>query len=1074
MRARSRAKGVISTIARAALCGTLLVAWSGSPSPAESTAAAVDRPASREARHPGVLHVQGQRFDLTQGRRDIPRPLRSRAGFDRRSQRYFVVLIDPDRFAGTGLQDLKDEVARRRGVFVQEVPVAGYIARLTFEARAFLANRPEVLAVEPYHPAFKLSSRLSDASASGSAPTSESLDLDVVLFQGEDSGSVRTAVALAGGSIEAASGDWLHVRVPVSELTALARIEAVRHVFRHAPELPQGEEASATLQAGAFLDGTKPYNAAGIDGGGGGVVGAVPQVLTVVDTGIQLDSGELSHSATVPGSPGPAHRKVRFYGTTNPYGGSGDLLGCEPTTHGHVVAVASLGAASTVPPSYGSPWPDFKDRLLDGVAPGAVLTTYDAQVGCGGFLNVGDVYSPPDGGSLVHAYGPMGSRTVNFSFGASTGTYNARAFEVDDFLHDHPDVALFASVGNGGPGPGTVISPANAKNVIAIGATYSGPHPSLDQDDRWDASAVGPATSSDRIAPLLMAPGADLPSADAEEYYWCATSDDDQDGPVECLPEEGGSGTSVASPSAAGAALLVRDYFQQGFYPDGSAADPLNAADRVFSVSGALIKALLVSSADWVGTGNDPGENLSVPYRFNNEQGYGRIRLDNTLKLGSWPAGPSGTIVHDGGIPAGVSDLSLPATVNAVAGETATATFDVVDASRELRVALAWFEDSGDLPLNDLSLVLVSPDPDGAGPGQPTEYPGNYFTDDNDRNDVLDPAEDCPGIDGTTGVLDASPWSLPGCENSVADAINTTEAVFLSPDADADGDADPDFNQVVAGTWTLRVVAAPGGTDAAQGFAVALSGGVTVDGTIVWSDDVYQCGRNVTFKVLETDDPADPGSGLTPAEVSSRVTVQVLEPDGTTVVDEESGFAISQPDPGVLLFESAPILLTPDGIAVPGNGLVEVKNGRIVKAIYEDETSGVPDLAGRHEARVPTECSFVTPGEVESLQVSGHNPGLKSLSIEYTPACDSDNHTIVFGPLDDVGVHGYSGQKCEIGRNGEATFDLGPGSIFFLVVGNDGVAVEGSYGRDGDGTERPEDLDDPSCAYTRDLTFRCD
>ena len=80
----------------------------------------------------------------------------------------------------------------------------------------------------------------------------------------------------------------------------------------------------------------------------------------------------------------------------------------------------------------------------------------------------------------------------------------------------------------------------------------------------------------------------------------------------------------------------------------------------------------------------------------------------------------------------------------------------------------------------------------------------------------------------------------------------------------------------------------------------------------------------------------------------------------------------------------------------------------------------------------------------------------------------------LFGPLDDVGVYRYSGQNCNIGRNGTATFNTGPGSIFFLVVGNDGVAVEGSYGWDGDGTERPEDLDDPSCAYTRDFTFRCD
>ena len=43
-----------------------------------------------------------------------------------------------------------------------------------------------------------------------------------------------------------------------------------------------------------------------------------------------------------------------------------------------------------------------------------------------------------------------------------------------------------------------------------------------------------------------------------------------------------------------GAGAIIRDYFAQGFYPTGAR----NTGDRVANVSGALIKAALVASAD--------------------------------------------------------------------------------------------------------------------------------------------------------------------------------------------------------------------------------------------------------------------------------------------------------------------------------------------------------------------------------------------------------------------------------------------------------------------------------------------
>jgi hypothetical protein len=104
---------------------------------------------------------------------------------------------------------------------------------------------------------------------------------------------------------------------------------------------------------------------------------------------------------------------------------------------------------------------------------------------------------------------------------------------------------------------------------------------------------------------------------------------------------------SVSAAAASGAALVVRDYFAQGFYPDGTASNPGNASDLVSTLSGAAVKAILISSADWMDGStpavptNAPGGNLTLKYRFNQEQGYGRIQLNNALPPTYNPTPPS-------------------------------------------------------------------------------------------------------------------------------------------------------------------------------------------------------------------------------------------------------------------------------------------------------------------------------------------------------------------------------------------------------------------------------------------------
>jgi hypothetical protein len=77
----------------------------------------------------------------------------------------------------------------------------------------------------------------------------------------------------------------------------------------------------------------------------------------------------------------------------------------------------------------------------------------------------------------------------------------------------------------------------------------------------------------------------------------------------------------------AGYAVLVRQYFLDGFYPSGYA----NPSDS-FSPSGALIKAILVNSAVELDAINDE-ERMVNTKKGDNNQGYGRIQLSNSLSF---------------------------------------------------------------------------------------------------------------------------------------------------------------------------------------------------------------------------------------------------------------------------------------------------------------------------------------------------------------------------------------------------------------------------------------------------------
>ena len=341
----------------------------------------------------------------------------------------------------------------------------------------------------------------------------------------------------------------------------------------------------------------RPLAALGLDGNG--------QRVAVADTGLDEGSCFFRERGKV----------VAYQNFAAPKGLRGDA-------HGHGTHVAGSIAG------------DSKKSRDGGVAPKARLVVQ--AVGLDETMGDFDV----DMAVLLQGAREAGAGVQTNSWGQAGAGYTVMARELDRFVADHPWMVVVAAVGNeGDEGPLSVNSPATAKNVVAVGA-YDG-----EFVDRvaW-FSSQGP-TLDGRIKPTLLAPGITIHSAKAGRR--CKT---------ETL-----SGTSMAAPMVAGAAALVRQYFQEGRHPGG---DPNAARARV--PSAALVKAVLVAGAAPIVSGR-----LGPPDTM--EQGFGRVRLARAL--GVLPQGPR-LWIHDG-------EVALDT------AQRLRACFDVAPGA-DVDVALSW------------------------------------------------------------------------------------------------------------------------------------------------------------------------------------------------------------------------------------------------------------------------------------------------------------------------------------------------------------------------------------------------
>jgi hypothetical protein len=462
------------------------------------------------------------------------------------------------------------------------------------------------------------------------------------------------------------------------------------------------ETSYRSLQSGSPT-GPTPLHDRGLYGQG--------QIIAVLDTGAEYHSCYLaepdgSHPPMNTGSPGGgldwqnidySRRKVIAYNflySCDQYPGAPgcDVPGAPGSldNHRHGTYAASVAAGDRGAPLH--------HDYADSVAPGAKLVVQDA-----GYIGPDDCTQLPGvgcpakltpifeqayrQGARIHS-NSWGDRQGNLFF-PPTANYPQSARDVDAFVWSHPDMLVIFNTGNLGSQIETPLSslsaPGSAKNTLQIGGTRSG---SRDDDVIASFTLFGPARDG-RIKPDLVGPAR------------VVAGDVDLDGNPETCDVSSQPGTSWASPSVAGAAALVRQYYIDGFYPSG-VANP--AHSRV--PSAALMKATLIAAARPARLRHDIMTNYLVPAlpAPSHEQGWGFPILDNALFF----AGDERQMR--------VEDVRLASGLTA--GETRTQRISV-RAGTPLRIVLVWTDPPGVVRspsdttpqlVNDLDLRVVTGD----------------------------------------------------------------------------------------------------------------------------------------------------------------------------------------------------------------------------------------------------------------------------------------------------------------------------------------------------------------------------
>jgi subtilase family serine protease len=473
-------------------------------------------------------------------------------------------------FTGPIQEEQKKAIDDLGGRIGDYLPEFAFIVTMNNKIKTQVEHLPFVQGVVRYKPAYKIDRKLKDESGAVRVEAGKKIKLHIRLDGAENRSLVLSQVHKKKGKVLNVSGNMVRVEVEQKHIAQLSQIEEVLWI-EEAVDLKLLNDTTKWVIQTNQLNNTGIWDK-GLHGEG--------QIVGLGDSGLDYDMCYFRDPAGTP--IGPMHRKVAGYTPfVDDYDGN----------MGHGTHVSGIVAGDQAPiTGLGT---------ANGMAPKARLYMQDLSPGEEMY-----VYPPADLGDLFIITYYAGARLHTNSWGGAGNWYESMGRSVDQFMWEHKDfLALFAN-GNAGPGEGSVGHPATAKDVVSVGATENG----ASAENVASFSSNGP-TDDGRIKPTVTAPGVGVISADSD-----GIKNSNNCGTISY------SGTSMATPAVAGAAALVRQYYENGYWPTGTA----NAADG-FAPSAALVKATLINSAQ-----NMTGDYTDAPIPSTG-QGWGRINLSNAL-----------------------------------------------------------------------------------------------------------------------------------------------------------------------------------------------------------------------------------------------------------------------------------------------------------------------------------------------------------------------------------------------------------------------------------------------------------
>ncbi len=570
-----------------------------------------------------------------------------------------------------------------------EAPLSGqaYLVSVPAGRGISLSAIPGVDWVAPFLPQDKIAPEIADVTAG-----TEGGDIVVLLHLFKDADPLAVAARLSQTGLQVdgvGSGsrfDRIVLQMSPEQVASrrddIAAMEEVFWLSRRHRRILSNNNSIWVGQSGLYAGQTTPVFDQGIYGEG--------QIAAVLDTGLDADmcffeDGVLGLPPTNDGSTTTVdlnQRKVIAVDFLDP--AEDPLNMAQWDTQGHGTHVAGILAGD-----------DLANPLIhdsfDGMAPGAKLVIQDAGFAadsCGDLPGIGCPVT-----DLIPVFQQaydQGARTHSNSWNdnenaAVQNNYTDASEDVDEFMWNNPDFLIVFACGNHAlGGDETMGSPSTAKNTLSVGGVYGGEN----GEYLSDISAWGP-TDDGRIKPDVVFPSASIDSAG-----------NDFDASTGNCADRRMTGTSMAAPGVAGNSLLVREYFERGFYPTGAEVP----ADG-FTATSALVKAMMINSGEEIGWDAE-GRPITIP---SGQQGWGRVILDSVLHF----SGDGRGLFVDDHTNGFVSPADAPVRFQ----------LEVLNSDAPLEVTLVW----NDYPSTPAATTHLINDLDLRVDGASGSYHGNYY-----------------------------------------------------------------------------------------------------------------------------------------------------------------------------------------------------------------------------------------------------------------------------------------------------------------------------------------------------------